>query len=617
MQLKRGQLELLAPAKNIDIGIAAIECGADALYIGGPKYGARENAGNSMEDIHRLVEYAHQFGVSVYMVVNTILFDSEISGAVSSINRAYEIGCDAVIIQDLGLLNCDLPPIPLFASTQTNIRTLEQAKLLESLGFKRLILARELSLSQINNIRSSTSVELESFVHGALCVSYSGNCYMSSKLVGRSGNRGECAQLCRLNYNLVNSSGDIIVADRPLLSLKDLNLSNRIEQLIDAGVTSFKIEGRLKDLPYVSNVVRHYRGILDDIISKRDDLQKSSFGTVYGGFTPQIDSTFNRGYTSLFIDNKRAKWSSGSVVKSTGEKVGVISKVWKSGATTSFEYKSQIRLNNGDGLFIIDKNGVAVGLRANRVNGDIVDTDGVYNIKKDSILYRNYNHNFFKEIVSNRPRLYMEIDLSLSVYLDRIEIKSFFRGDNILNSSFSIKGEAANNIELAEKSIRDQLSKRSESFKFTVKEIIYDLVPFLPVSLLNSIRRELASQLAPLFSKKCTDSSYICKSNFRLDLDRVKSAPFTADYRLNIVNSKAKSLYSQLGFSSIESGIELVFKSEPIELMRCKYCIRYELDICKKSSQGSKVKDPIYLENRGRKFLLKFDCENCEMVVIG
>ncbi len=617
MQLKKEKLELLAPAKNIDIGIAAIECGADALYIGGPRYGARESAGNSLDDIQKLVNYAHPYGVSVYMVVNTLLFDSEIDNAVKTIQSAYEIGCDAVIVQDLGLLECGLPPIPLFASTQTNIRTVEQAIFLEQLGFKRLILARELSLNQIAEIRSNTNVELESFVHGALCVSYSGNCYMSSKLVGRSGNRGECAQLCRLNYNLIDSRGNIIVNNRPLLSLKDLNLSNYIEQLIDSGITSFKIEGRLKDAPYVSNVVRHYRDIIDRIIAKREGLQKSSYGTLYGGFSPKIDSTFNRGYTQLFIDNKRDKWSSGSVVKSTGERLGVITRVWKSASLTSFEYKSNEILNNGDGLFIIDNEGVAIGLRANIVRGNIVETDGIYSIKKDSILYRNYNHHFIKDILSNRPQLNIDIELSINIESDSMVVKSLFKGEIILTTIYAIPKDIANNRELALKSIKDQLSKRADIFKFTVKEIICNSVPFFPISILNSIRRQLASNLFTAFSSNRRDSSYICKEKIDFDNLNLKRVSTDADYRENIINSKAKNLYSKLGYKYIQDGIELTVGEDLIELMRCKYCIRYELGICKKSKEGTKVLDPLYLENRGRKFRLLFDCEICEMVVLG
>ncbi|MBQ3176142.1 MAG: U32 family peptidase, partial [Bacteroidales bacterium] len=257
------ELELLAPAKNKDIGIAAIDCGADAVYIAGPKFGARESAGNSFSDIAELASYAHKFGAKVYMVVNTILYDNELEEAQKSISKAWEIGCDAVIVQDLSVLKMDLPPIPLFASTQTNIRTTEQAKFLESLGFQRLILARELSLEQISDIKKSVGADIETFVHGALCVSYSGQCYLSQKLTGRSANRGACAQACRSLYTLIDSSGKVLLKDFPILSLKDFNLSERIPELVKAGVTSFKIEGRLKNVSYIKNIVRLYREKLD------------------------------------------------------------------------------------------------------------------------------------------------------------------------------------------------------------------------------------------------------------------------------------------------------------------------------------------------------------------
>ena len=307
------ELELLAPAKNKSIGIAAIDCGADAVYIAGPRFGAREAAGNTLADIAELVDYAHKFGAKVYMVVNTILYEDELQQARETIIEAHKIGCDAIIVQDLAIMEMDLPPIELFASTQTNIRTPQQARFLESLGFSRLILARELSLEQIAAIKEATNVPLESFIHGALCVSYSGQCYLSQKITGRSANRGGCAQACRTNYTLADStgrevkdaSGNPLAKDIPVLSLKDFNLSGYIPQLVEAGITSFKIEGRLKNESYIRNTVLLYRRKIDEFLKNNSRYKRASYGYCHGGFTPNPSATFNRDYTTLFIDGRR------------------------------------------------------------------------------------------------------------------------------------------------------------------------------------------------------------------------------------------------------------------------------------------------------------------------
>jgi len=347
------ELELLAPAKNKDIGIAAINCGADALYIAGPSFGAREAAGNTIADLEELAKYAHRYGARVYMTLNTILFDSEIEEAVKLSFQAYQAGCDALIIQDLGLLKAKMPPIPLFASTQTNIRTVEQAKTLESLGFERLILARELSVLQIKEIREAVNTDLEFFIHGALCVSYSGQCYLSANATGRSANRGVCVQACRSKYNLIDSKGKVLVKDRALLSLKDLNLGDYISELANAGISSFKIEGRLKNISYVKNVVRYYRQVIDNFIASEgsSEYKTSSSGKIYGGFTPRPEMTFNRGYTSLFLTGERSEWQSRESAKHVGEYVGLVDQAGNDkNGNLRFSYKSDKKIQNGDGL---------------------------------------------------------------------------------------------------------------------------------------------------------------------------------------------------------------------------------------------------------------------------
>ena len=326
------ELELLAPAKNKSIGIAAIDCGADAVYIAGPKFGAREAAGNSISDIAELVDYAHKFGAKVFMVVNTILYEDELQQARETIIEAHRIGCDAIIVQDLSILEMDLPPIELYASTQTNIRTVQQARFLESLGFSRLILARELSLQQIAQIKDAVNVPIETFIHGALCVSYSGQCYMSQKITGRSANRGCCAQACRNNYTLIDSTGKEVrysngtpvAKDAPILSLKDFNLSGHIPELVEAGVTSFKIEGRLKNESYIKNTVLLYRRKIDEFLESNPKYCRASYGRCTGGFTPDPAATFNRDYTTLFIEGKRGKWNSSNGAKYLGEFIGTV-----------------------------------------------------------------------------------------------------------------------------------------------------------------------------------------------------------------------------------------------------------------------------------------------------
>jgi len=299
------KLELLSPAKDLDCSIAAINCGADAVYIGAPKYGARIAVGNSIEDITALVNYAHKFRAKVYVTVNTILYEEELEEVQKLIHQLYEISVDAIIIQDMGILEMDLPPIPLFASTQAHNYSVDKIKFLEQTGIQRIILARELSLKQIKEIRNNTQVDLEFFIHGALCVCFSGQCYFSYVTTGRSANRGECSQPCRMLYSLEDAEGNTILRDKYLLSLKDLNLSAHLRELIDAGITSFKIEGRLKDISYVRNVTAFYRQKLDEIIASDNSLSKSSCGKVYSGFTPDINKTFNRGYTDYFISGRK------------------------------------------------------------------------------------------------------------------------------------------------------------------------------------------------------------------------------------------------------------------------------------------------------------------------
>ncbi len=623
------ELELLAPAKNKSIGITAIDCGADAVYIAGPKFGARESAGNAIEDIAELVDYAHKFGAKVYMVVNTIIYEQELEDVKSVIWEAYKIGCDAIIVQDLSLLKMDLPPIKLFASTQTNIRDVEQAKLLESLGFKRLILARELSLKQIKEIKNSVNVDVETFIHGALCVSYSGQCYLSQKLTKRSANRGACAQPCRSNYDLVDENGKVIVKNRSLLSLKDLNLSDRVEDLVKAGVTSFKIEGRLKNDSYIKNIVLHYRRELDRIISNNKEYCRASWGSIEKGFISDPNLTFNRGYTELFINEKRGKWLSEDGAKYLGEYIGNVEKSSvQSGGATNFIYKSKLkqrRVVNGDGLCFVTPKGDIIGARANSCEGSKINLLERLNIPIGSKIYRNFNVAFEKELQNSMPERLIYVDLTFMRDGDNCSILvNCVEGiDFKYNIEFPIQ-EAAN-LELAKKSMEAQLSKRVERFSFRFREFKGESTPFYPTSVLNGIRRDIASllsqRLEEMRKKSAEQEQNLCEvSEDRSDVNREEIVEDkrlinkNLTYLANASNDFSKQVYKELGYREISSAYELVPVSRA-ELMRTKYCLKYEFGFCPK--EGSNFNKKLYLVNGNNKLELLFDCSKCEMLIIG
>ena len=637
------ELELLAPAKNKSIGIAAINCGADAVYIAGPRFGAREAAGNSISDIAELIVHAHKFGAKVYMVVNTILYEEELQQARETIIEAYNIGCDAIIVQDLSILRMELPPIELFASTQTNIRTVKQAQFLESLGFSRLILARELSLGQIAAIKEATDTPLESFVHGALCVSYSGQCYMSQKITGRSANRGCCAQACRSNYTLIDSTGKEVrdengkplAKDAPVLSLKDFNLSNRIPELVEAGITSFKIEGRLKNESYIKNVVLLYRRKIDEFLQQNPQYKRASYGNCLGGFTPDPAATFNRDYTTLFIDGKRGKWRSKDGAKYLGEFMGNILSTGKNRyGQLHFTYKPEkgkTPLANGDGLCFVTPKGEILGARANTINGNMVATTEKLEVPSGSKVYRNYNIVFERELEKNPPKRTISVDLKMKEQ-DGEYILYAITPDNIQACcTIGPKGDIAQNEGLAMENIRKQLGKTTDIFSFGVSGIDVQDVPFFPASLLNGARREIAAELQEKI-KEATDTArrkaaeeFIKQKQSRKPLAAAKELTYLA----NCSNSLSRGLYASAGAETISPAYELQECSRA-ELMRTKYCIKYEYGLCpnfrtkwggdkgyRNNLGNMEFKEPLYLLNGKNKFELKFDCSNCEMLIIG
>ena len=618
------QLELLAPARDIQVGIAAIDCGADAVYIAGPQFGARQAAGNTIEDIRQLCDYAHRFGARIFVALNTILYDDELESAYRQMLQVQEAGVDALIIQDMAVLEMARKGIgnlkedfriPLHASTQCAIRTPEQAAFLESLGFSRLILERELSLDQIRAIRKAVTCELEFFVHGALCVCYSGQCYLSEKIAGRSANRGACIQACRSRYDLTDASGKVLVRDKALLSLKDYNLRDRMEELAEAGISSFKIEGRLKNVSYVKNVVRDYSLALENIISRHPDLyERGSFGSVHGGFTPDTYKTFNRGYTELFLDGRRGKWAAMDAAKSMGEEIGKITAISRDKLTVNLSRKD-IVLNNGDGFSFVARNGDVCGFRGDVCDGNTIRSRSAEGAFAGATLYRNINAAFEKELEKNACTRLLGVSVSLEVisYSGWWSIDACAESEDgrIVRGSYDAGTQEANNIERMLEMTRSQIGKKTGIYSFSMDRMNFgDSVPFMSASFLNSIRRDLAEKLdsIPCNRKDLLLRDLVITDNGRCNIPQKKTS-----YKNNISNRLSEDLYLSCGAESAEDAYEISHIGDA-ELMRTRYCIRYELGICPKH-HGCKETGPLYLLNNGQRFVLRFDCRNCEMTL--
>ena len=600
-------LELLAPARTAEIGIAAIDCGADAVYIAGPAFGARQAAGNSVEDIARLCEYAHRFGVRIYATVNTIVYEEELEEARSLVDALAKAGVDALIIQDPAVLEMARSAgIIAHASTQCAIRTPEKARFTESLGYGRLVLERELSLEQINAIRSAVNAEIEFFVHGALCVCYSGQCYLSEYLTGRSANRGECAQACRNLYNLEDASGKVLVRNKALLSLKDFNLLHRLEELADAGVCSFKIEGRLKSESYVRNVVKAYSEALDALVARRpDQYRRASFGEVRGGFAPNLDKTFNRGYTELFLDGKRGQWSSMDAPKSMGEYVGTVKQLTRDGLVIA-PVTHTLQLSNGDGFAFVGKDGGIGGFRADVCEGYTIRCKRVDGLREGMELYRNISAAFEKELEVQRPERVIMVSADIRFIDDAIEVAATAEDGRKTVIKETTASEAARDPQRMLETIKNQLEKRSGHYAFSVRTLeAGDTLPFMPASFLNGIRRSLAEQLdrLPVNTLPLQEGKEDMSAN----------APEVLDYKANIANSKDRSLYSSRGTRQMEQAYELTHRPGA-ELMRSKYCIRHELGLCPKQGKAQKA-GPLFLRNGKERLQLTFHCAQCEMTV--
>ncbi|MDR2126044.1 MAG: U32 family peptidase [Prevotellaceae bacterium] len=594
------KLELLAPAKNIELGKTAIDHGADAVYIGANSFGARESAANSIEDIEKLVKYAHRYYAKVYVAENTVVYENELEQARQLAVDAYNIGCDALIIQDMSLLEMDLPPIPLFASTQANNQTAEQVKFLEDVGFDRVILARELSLMQITEIAKRTNIELEFFVHGSLCVSYSGQCYLSCALTGRSANRGCCAQPCRSKYDLVDKNGKTVVRNKHLLSLKDLNLSAYLDDLIRAGISSFKIEGRLKDASYVKNVVAYYRKRLDDFLNTNQDYEKASSGTTILMFEPDVDLSFSRGFTNYFIDGNRKKTASLNTAKSIGEEAGKI----KYAGRNYFVADTEKSLQNGDGICFFDKNETLCGTRINKISGEKIFPSSMENLKTGTKIFRSYNQAFEKSMKQKTAIRKINAAIKFICNDEKIILHATDEDKNSVMLEIRQIGSIPQNIELSANNIIKNLSKTDSIFSFNV-EIYNNKVQFYQTSAINEWRRNIVELLLAEREKNYLRKKVkTVKNNIPLIYDQL-------DYTSNIANSLSAEFYKRHGAHEIHKAFEIDNSAANKILMFNKYCIRYELGLCKRGHN-----DDLFLLNNRQKLRVSFNCEKCEMQIL-
>lgn len=606
MQTKSRPIELLSPAKDLNCGIEAINHGADAVYIGAPKFGARSAAGNSLEDIRELCGYAHLYGARIYVTLNTILKEDELEEAERMIWDLWRVGTDALIIQDMGITRLNLPPIPLHASTQTDNRTPEKVRFLEAAGFTQVVLARELSLNEIRRISEATTVPLEVFVHGALCVSYSGQCYLSAALSGRSANRGECAQYCRLPYTMVDATGTEIVTHKHLLSLKDMNRSDQLEALLDAGVSSLKIEGRLKDVGYVKNITAYYRKKLDAVLSRRPEYRRASAGRSTYTFEPVAEKSFNRGFTPFLLEGRTADITAFNTPKSLGEPVGTVKEI----KGNSFTVAGLKQLNNGDGLVFFNRKGELEGFRVNRVEANRVFPLDMPQLAPKTPLYRNFDQAFDKLLA--KP----SAERKLSVEIEFL--------DNPFGFTLCMEDETGARIMLTEPfakelarreqqdNIRTQLSKLGNT-PFEASKVVVGLFEnwFVPSSLLADMRRRGVEKLLEARRVRYP----------RETVKRVQpsvSIPFPErqlTYLGNVANGKARSFYQDHGVEQIDPAFELSPRKD-VPLMFTKHCLRYSMGWCPTYQKDkSPYKEPYYLLYKDTRLRLQFDCKHCQMLV--
>ncbi|GHT88012.1 protease [Betaproteobacteria bacterium] len=634
--MNRHLLELLAPAKTAEIGIAAVDHGADAVYIGGPAFGARHSASNTIADIERLCTHAHRYHAQIFVTLNTILHDNEIEPARRLAWEVFEAGADALIVQDMGLLEVDLPPLPLHASTQCDIRSAAKARFLQDAGFSQLVLARELSINDVAQIAAATTCRLEYFIHGALCVAFSGQCYISHAHTGRSANRGECSQACRLPYDLADQDGRIIARDQHLLSMKDNNQSANLAALAAAGVSAFKIEGRYKDLAYVKNLTAHYRQLLDAIIdhpaaSGQAGLtpglppglppwQRASSGRCAYSFVPDANKTFNRGYTDYFTPGRQHGIEAFESPTFVGSAIGQVSGVDRKDGRF-FDCANTAPLANGDGLSWYDHHGELTGVRSNRIEHHdgfervFLATRVPASLVVGTALFRNHDQAF--EAALAKPSATRRIALDTHFSARPTGCRLTLCDEDGISASVTLTDalSAAHDPERAAADIRKHLGKLGASIfsTHTITLDCADFVPFLPVATLNALRREAVEELERARLAACIRPSRA------LPLDPPTPYPTdTLDYLANVLNASARAFYARHGVKLIEAAFEANANTghDEVSLMVTRHCLRYSTDLCPKEVKGVRP-EPMQLIHGNDTFTLRFDCKRCEMHILG
>ena len=637
------KIELLLPAKDLSTGKTAINHGADAVYIGASAFGARQAAGNSLQDIETLVQYAHLYGSKVHVTVNTVLFDNELEGARKLLWDLYHIGVDAVLIQDLGLLKLDIPPLTFHASTQCHNHSVERIQFLEKLGFTRAVLAREVDLQTIQNIHNQTNIELEAFVHGALCVCYSGQCYLSRMMTGRSGNRGECAQICRTRFDLQDRNGKVLIHNKHLLSLKDMCRADYLEEMMIAGIVSFKVEGRLKNESYVKNVTAFYRQRLDSILNGNPEYQRVGSGVTRFFFTPDAHKTFNRTFTPYFLDGHREKMASFDTPKAMGQFVGYLKQVngkylfephhlkttslssparsrrvnpvqaiaqrWDNEdvQATAQRWDNQQPISNGDGLCFINDKGELEGFLVNGMEGNrIIPQKPLSHFQKVK-LYRNIDKNFEKILSGKTAERKIPVDILFEELTDGVRIGFMDEDGCEVSVTENVELTAAQQPEKMSETLRTALAKLGGT-PFEARTItIRKCTAFLRASFINELKSKVVEKLM------ATRIAHFHPQDNPL---HYSPAPLFqhADYLRNITNEAHRAVYEDFGATEIEYGLDKTENYAGKALMTCKYCLRYELGWCKKNSTVSNApKDPLYLISGKHRFRLEFDCGKCEM----
>lgn len=595
-------VELLAPARDYVSAVAAVDYGADAVYIGGAKFGARRAAGNTAEEIARVAEYAHRYGVRVHATLNTLLWDEELAAAEAQARELIAAGVDALIVQDMALRRMDLP-VELHASTQVCNRTPEGARFLGEAGFARVILERALSLDEIRAVCAATTADVECFVHGAVCVGYSGRCFLSRSMSGRSGNRGDCSQPCRLAWDLTDGRGRTCLAGKHLLSVRDLNLSARIGDLLDAGVTSLKIEGRLKDTDYIRNIVAFYRRAVDEALAARPHLRRSSVGESVPDFTPDPAKSFTRGETTYFLDGKRAGVASFDTPKSVGEYLGRVAQVGRN----SFRLEGAAALTPGDGICFVTPHGVA-GTHVNAVQGPRIVPNRMDGIAVGAAVYRNYDRLFHRQLAGSRTRRVIPVTAAVDVSATGVRMTFTDCEGVAFTAERRCVPETARNPEANAAALRLQTARSGDTI-FAVRNVaVAGAERFVPASLAAELRRECLDGLL---------AARIALPRPHRILRENPAAKYPAE-RLsaeeNATNRLAEAFYRDHGVCEIEPPLERASTTVGSRVMRSSYCIRREIGECLR--ENPRLRGELYLERGMRRYRLEFDCARCEMNLV-